>query len=241
MNGLFQYPAASLFDKAVPKTKITAHSKPSGAVREQLTDEVAQIIWKHKLFPKALNLSATKAVPEIQIFEIVLKGENISQNVLRLIDRAIAFPILFELHRAEQICVAASYKRPSEADNMKWVLSDYFQSEWMPVETTRSPLPLALNLETLYREMLQTLTPQTPFAGEGMSAFIERVIAIATMQKDCDKLNAKVNREKQFNRRVELNKQLKEAEAELSSLRTPPTQKTKNPLDVGYYIGEQDA
>ena len=232
MNGLFQYPATSLFDKAVPKTKILAHSKPSSAVREQLTSEVAQIIWKHKLFPKALNLSATKAVPEIQVFEIVLKGEAVSNNVLKLIDRAIAFPILFELHRAEQICVAACYKRPSEADSMKWVLSDYFQSDWMPVETVRSPLPLALNLETLYREILQTLTPQSPLPGESMGQFVERVIAIATMQKACDKLEAHVNREKQFNRRVELNKELKQAKAELAKLQASHQKKQ---------IGVQDA
>ena len=235
MNGLFQYPKSTLFDKAVAKSKITSHSRPAGAVREQLTDQVAQIIWKHKLFPMALNLPSTEAVPEIQIFEVVLKGDEVSESVLRLIDRAIAFPIIFELHRAEQICVSASYKRPSETDSSKWVVSDYFRTDWLPVDAPRTSLPLALNMGTLYREMLQTLMPHVPFPGESMDAFADRVAAIAAKQKACDKLKAQVDREKQFNRRVELNKRLKEAEVELAGLQISPTEnsRTSLPLKVG--------
>lgn len=230
MNGLFQYPKSTLFDKAVPKSKITAHSRPTGAVREQLTDQVAQITWKHKLFPKALNLPSTEAVPEIQVFEVVLKGEDVSESVLRLIDRAVAFPIIFELHRAEQICVSASYKRPSEADSSKWVVSDYYRSDWFPVDTLRAPLPLALNLGTLYREMLQALMPQVPFPGEDMEDFAARVSAIVAKEKACDKLRGQVDREKQFNRRVELNKQLKRAEAELTDLQSTPMDDARAPV-----------
>ena len=234
MQGLFRYPNGTQFGKAVPKSKITAHSQPTGAVREQLTSQLAQTIWKHKLYSTALNLASTDSVPEIQIFELILKGDELSEGVLKLIDRAIAYPIIFELHRAEQIQVAACYKRPSEADSSKWVSGNYYYSEWLPVETTRSPLPLALNLETLYREMLQVLMPQVPFAGESMDAFSDRVAAIAKMQKACDKLKAQVNREKQFNRRVELNNKLKQAEVELADLQTPPTEnvRTRIPLIV---------
>ncbi|WP_337659908.1 DUF4391 domain-containing protein [Anderseniella sp. Alg231-50] len=227
MSGLFQYPTNTLFNKVVPKSRITANSRPTGTVREQLTDQVAQIIWKHKLFPKALNLSSTEAVPEIQIFEVVLKGDEISEGVLRLVDRAIAFPIIFELHRAEQLCVSAAYKRPSEADRMKWMVGDYFRGDWLPVDTQRAPLPMALNLGTLYREMLQVLMPHVPFPGETMDAFADRVTAIAVKERTCDKLKAAMAREKQFNRRVELNKRLRQAEAELVVLETPPDETTR--------------
>ncbi len=232
MTCLFHYPKTTEFNKPVPKTKILAHSRPSTVLREQLTDQVAQIVWKHKLFSTALNLHATGAVSEIQIFEIFLKGEELAEGVLKLIDRAVAFPIIFELHRADHVCVSAAYKRPSGADSAKWVVGDYFRSPWLPVDTERAPLPLALDLGALYREMLQTLMPHVPFPGETMEEFAERVAAIASKQKACDKLQGAVNRERQFNRRVELNRDLQQAKSELADLKNPPVHK-KTPSITG--------
>lgn len=219
MSGLFAYPPATEFGKSVPKTKIMAHARASASVKQHFTDQVAQIIWKHKLFPKALNLAAHEAVQEIEVFEIVLKGDDVNEAVLDLIDRAVAFPIIFELHRAEQVCAIAAYKRPSGADSAKWVVGDYFKGPWKPTTAKRPALPLALNLSALYREMLQTLMPHVPRAGESMDDFATRVSALGTAQKACDKLEAQMHSEKQFNRKVELNATLRHMKQELEALK----------------------
>ena len=219
MSGLFAYPPATEFGKAVPKTKIMAHARATAKVKQLLTDEVAQIIWKHKLFPKALNLAAHEAVQEIEVFEIVLKGDDVSEAVLDVIDSAVAFPIIFELHRAEQVCAIAAYKRPSGADSAKWVVGDYFKGPWKPTTVKRKPLPLALNLSALYREMLQSLMPHVPRAGESMDDFAMRVSALGSLQKACNKLEAQLHAEQQFNRKVELNAKLREMRQNLEALK----------------------
>lgn len=219
MSGLFAYPPATEFGKAVPKTKIMAHARATASVKQYFTDEVSQIIWTHKLFPNALNISAHEAVQEIEVFEIVLKGENVSEAVLALIDRAVAFPIIFELHRAEHVCAIAAYKRPSGADSAKWVVGDYFKGPWQQAKVNRVPLPLALNMSALYREMLQTLMPSVPRAGESMEEFANRVTTLGTVQKACDRLEAQMNSEKQFNRKVELNTKLRQMKMDLDALK----------------------
>ena len=78
-------------------------------------------------------------------------------STARAIDRAIPFPLLFELTHNGRIKFVATYKRPSEADSSRWVLGDYFEGEWQPEETPRMPLPVALNMGVLYEMMLSPL------------------------------------------------------------------------------------
>ncbi|MEG6992907.1 DUF4391 domain-containing protein, partial [Pseudomonas aeruginosa] len=82
--------------------------------------------------PETLNLSARPEVPEIQIFNIELKGAELDGEVLRAIDRAIPLPIIYQLHRDQQTRMVAAFKRPSQAEAGKWVLDDYLAGSWLP-------------------------------------------------------------------------------------------------------------
>src|SRR5690606_19864967 len=119
------------------------------------------------------RLAAKPAVPEIQIFEIALKSAELDENVLRTIDKGIAFPILFELTFKDRIKVMATYKRPSEADLTKWVVGDYHGTPWQPVGTQRKPLPVALDLAGLYEQLLRTLIAEPARRGESLKDQVE--------------------------------------------------------------------
>ena len=179
---LFAYPAQATFNRMVPKSKIYEHAKPSRRVRECFVAEVEQIIWKYKLAPETINLPARPGVPEIQIFAIHLRTEELSEAVLRTIDKAIAFPIFFELLNGQRIKSSAAYKRPSEADSAKWVVDGYFETDWMSTEEPRSPLPVALDLAGLYEQMLRRHIPLPTRKGETLKGHVERVNAIRGKQ-----------------------------------------------------------
>src|SRR5690606_3710874 len=98
-------------------------------------------------------------VPEIQIFSIQLKTPELHGDVLRCIDGAIPFPIVFELTFDGRTQVTAAYKRPNEADASRWVLSDYFASGWLPTGSERTAMPVALHLGGLYEQLLRRLIP----------------------------------------------------------------------------------
>jgi hypothetical protein len=157
-SALFTYPKQAAFNRVLPKNKIYTYAKPSRSIRERFVDEVDQVTWKYKLSPETVNLPATRSVPEIQIFGIALRTEELNESVLRTIDKAISFPIFFELTFRDRLKVSAAYKRPSDADSAKWVVDSYFDSEWYPTEAARKPLPVALNLGSLYEQMLSPPT-----------------------------------------------------------------------------------
>lgn len=207
---LYQYPSKTLLGRVVAKQRILAHVRATTKLRERLRDDVAQITWHAKLAHSTANLPGTDDVPELQVFVITLKGEDLHRDVLRAIDRAIPFPILFELHGTHGIRVTAAYKRPSQADPSKWVLDDHYaSSDWLPAETPRQSLPTAIDLKQLYQQLLRSLLPVSARQGEALPDQLERLKALESLEKDADKLEKRLRNTKQFNRKVEINAELR--------------------------------
>ena len=228
MNGntfsqLWQFPAQAEFGSIIPKEKIYQQVSAGKALKDKFIEEVEQIRWAYKLATSTINLPGSDDVPELEIITITLKGETLADDVLVAIDKAIPLPLLFELKRqwgdGEQIRYAAAFKRPSEADASKWVCSEYLFSEWLDGNSVEAvPLPMAINLPELYQQMLATLLPIPPREAETIEQTLARLAEINSYQKKMVQLKKKVSAEKQFNRKVELNRQLKTLQQQLNQL-----------------------
>jgi len=224
MSALFEYPKQAEFGRIVAKNKIYDRVKPSRKIQDAFVAQVGKIIWQYKLAPKTTNLSETSKVKEIEVFEIALKlnkqTDSPDASVLRCIDKAIAHPIIFHLTYKDQIKVIATYKRPSEVDSSKWVTSDeYFETEWLPVDTERQKLPVVLNLSGLYEHILRELIPLQSREDESLESHIARMGQVITKDKEVKKLEAHMNKEKQFNRKVEMNAELRSLNNEIEQLK----------------------
>lgn len=222
MSALYVYPNQAAFGRVLPKNKIYEHSGANTRLKDLFVEQVEQIVWQYKLAPETINLPARPGVPEIQIFSIQLKSTELHEDVLRCIDSAVQFPILFELNQGQsdqaKTQVVAAYKRPSEADTSRWVLSSYFSSSWMPPATARTAMPLALDMATLYTALLQGLMPLPARPQEALPDWIARVELAASKRREVEKTQAKLAKEKQFNRKVEINATLRQLRTELEQL-----------------------
>jgi hypothetical protein len=222
LTALFRYPDQAQLKRVVPKARIYDAVGASTALKDRFVKELDQIIWAYKLAPETVRLPATKQVPEIQVFRLTLKTAELHQDVLRAIDRAIPFPLIFELRRDCQIQVAAARKRPSEADGAKWVLvGDHLRSAWLPEVAERAALPVSLNLRGLYDQLLTALMPIAPVAEEDIDASLERLEAIKAKEREISQLKSKMKRETQFNIKMTLHGQLQEAQKAFDHLKKP--------------------
>ena len=223
-GGLFAYPQKAAFGRVLPKAKVYAFGKATRRLRNLFAAEVNQIVWRFKLAPGTINLPAAPGVAEIQVFGVELKPgmDEVSEDILHCIDAAIPFPIIFEVTTPagarDRVKVVAAYKRPSDADSSKWVIGDYFSTAWLPANTTRSPLPVALSLAGLYEQMLRQLMPIWARPGESLQALADRHRSTAMERCEFEKLEGQLKREKQFNRKVELNARLRSIRAALDAL-----------------------
>lgn len=215
---LYDYPKSAFFGKIVPKNKIYEHCHSTASVKKLFVQQIEQIVWLYKLAPETINIRPTKSVMEIQVFSIKLRDGKIKQEVLRSIDQAVSSPIIFELLFAEQCKVMAAYKRPNEADSSKWVISDYVETAWMNQGAPRSPLPVVLDLGVLYEHLLFPLMPYPPRSNERLPQHFERMGRIRAKQRELDKCRAFLSKEKQFNRKVEINTELRILNQELDGL-----------------------
>lgn len=218
---MFAYPKQAEFNRVVPKSKIYAHARATKRVKELFVSEVAEILWKYKLSPETTNLPAKHGITEIEVFEIALKTPEIDEAVIQAIDRAIPFPLLYQLTHGDQIRFAASFKRPSDSDSSKWVLGACFQTHPQSIEIKRPPLPIALDLAGLYEEIVRRHIPLPCRSGESLSEQVARYLAIKAKLRERRQLEGRLSQEKQFNRKVELNSELRALNAEVTSLQAP--------------------
>jgi hypothetical protein len=220
---VFLYPEQTKFGRVLPKNKVYGHAKPSRAVRQRFVDEVGEIVWRNKLAPETLRLPAKPGVAEIQVFEVALKTGELREDVLRTIDRAVPSLIFFELTFEGRVRFAAAYKRPSEIAANQPVVETYFETPWQDAAAPRLPLPIALDMVGLYEQMLRAHMLASPFGlrsrvGEGLADSVERASGIRAKRRECTQLEAKLRKEAQFNRKVEINAQLRASEAALAEL-----------------------
>lgn len=215
---IISYPKQAAFSRNLPKNKIYEHSNANTRLKNLFIEQVEQIVWQYKLAPETVNLPATSGVPEIQVFSIALKTAELHQDVLRSIDAAVQFPIIFELSFDGRIKVIAAYKRPSESDPSRWVMSDYFATEWLPDNASRTAMPVALNLGGLYEQILQRLLPVSARNHESIAEMITRAETALATQREVEKAADKLAREKQFNRKVEINAQIRKLKNDYEAL-----------------------
>lgn len=218
-SALIAYPKLAAFGRVLPKNKIYEHSGANTRLKDLFVQQVEQIVWQYKLALETLHLPAHPGVPEIQIFNIQLKTPELHGDVLRCIDGAIPFPIVFELNFEDKTQVTATYKRPNEADASRWVLSDYFATEWLSADSERTAMPIALHLGGLYEQLLHRLIPLPARPQETLAELVARVEQAQAKQREVDKASARLAKEKQFNRKVELNAELRRLKLDLAELK----------------------
>ncbi|MDI9331166.1 MAG: DUF4391 domain-containing protein [Alphaproteobacteria bacterium] len=217
-NALFSYPPQAAFGRTLPKNKLYEKAGANSRLKDLFVSQVEQIVWQYKLAPETINLPARVGVPELQVFSLHLKVPELNLDVLRCIDGAVQYPIIFELHFDGRVQTIACHKRPSEADASKWVCSDYFASSWQFSDAPRNPLPMALDLAALYESLLRQLISLPARPQEKLADQVQRMSKLAVLQRAVEKTQAQLAKEKQFNRKVGINSQLRELKTELEEL-----------------------
>lgn len=217
---LFKWPDAAKFGTRVPKEKFYEHGTVSSAVREKFVSEVQRITWAYKLAETTVNLSGSESVPEIQVFQIETKTGDVTDQVLSAIDKAVPYPIIFEIKRAlaskPQIRMTAAHKHLGSGTP---TVSGYYSTGWLLADVERQPLPTAISLAALYAAILEPLAPVTVRPGEEMSDLAERLATVRRLEREVSSLERKLRTEPQLNRKIELRRTLKIKKQQLEQQR----------------------
>ncbi|MGB4209639.1 MAG: DUF4391 domain-containing protein [Thermovirgaceae bacterium] len=219
MKAPFAFPKKAFVGRMLPKNRIYEHASPTKVLKELFVREVDRITWSYKLSPETVNLPAGDRVKEFQVFTVSLKTDLLKKEILQAIDKAIPSPIIYEITFRDRMRYAASFKRPSESDRSGWVVSGCFESEWMNQNVPKVPLPVLLDLESLYHYLLRGIIGLKERPDENIEELVQRAERIAVLEREANLMALGLERERQFNRKVEINSKLKTLRSRIEELR----------------------
>jgi hypothetical protein len=222
---LYKFPQQAKVDRLIPKNKFYEQGKANTKIEQLFVNQVENIRWAYKLASSTIHLQDQEDLKEIQIFRVKSRVEDLDVSILSFIDKLILTPIIFEVVYQDKVKVVATYKRLNQADKTKAVIGQYYASEWLE-DHDRIELPLYLKLADLYEHFIAQILPIALSEDSGdddesvsIELKLQRAQQLESLQKQLDKLKSKLRTEKQFNRKVELNNQIRLLGAQLDKLR----------------------
>jgi len=237
-------PPSALVEQRVPKKLLLEHGAPTAADKRQIQDGIKEIIWVAALKPTNIGVpafeDAVRQYLEIAVLTVELRSAAKSARLIELIHRAIPYPLILVTAQGESVIMSLAHKRWSQGEAGKVVIEDVRQVSVAPINPSAeekaflaslavSHLP-AGNLFVLYDGILGHLAAleasritgafAPPEFGEGATALQESLDRHGKLLREIDLLRAKAVKERQLNRRVELNVEIQRLQAELAAIQT---------------------
>ena len=213
-------PKTTEFNRRIPKKKFYENMDISPALKKVFVEQVKNIYWRNKIAVSTTNLAAGKEVTEIEVFEVYLNSPVLDDGLLRQIDREIPYHILFLLEYQEKYQAWIGYKEAMLSGNKAFKVNSYYHTDWLSEEEL--PLKITgLSLDEVYENFVRQIAGnnlKVQTFGESLKNTIERNEKKQVVQKQISWLQAKIRKEKQLNKQMKMNHELKKLRKELESL-----------------------
>lgn len=207
---MFGFPASTEFGKRIPKQKFYENIGITPALKRVFVEQIRLIYWRNKLAATTLNLAAGEAVTEIEVFEVRLNVPQLDEAVLRQIDKEIPYHILFILAYEGKAQAWIGYKEAAASGNNAFKVSRYYHTDWVPENALQFRVD-GLSMDAVYENLVRQIAGDVlqADAGENLQSSVERDEKRRKLEKQIAALENKMHREKQLNRRMEINAELK--------------------------------
>lgn len=215
-----ELPKSTEFNKKIPKQKFYENLEISPALKKIFIEQVDKIIWSNKIASSTTNLAGGDLVKEIEVFEVFLKSPNLDDELLRHIDRAVPYHIVFILEYQGRYKACISYKEAAMSGNRAFKVNSYYYTDWLDKQNL--PLKLeGLNLDAAYENFVRQIageTLQKMVSDENLKDSVARSEQKELLQRQILALESKIRKEKQLNKQMQINNELKKLKRNLEEL-----------------------
>lgn len=214
-------PKSTEFNRRIPKQKFYENISVSPTLKRVFIDRIKVIYWRNKVAATTMNLAAGETVTELEVFEVKLNGQQLDESVLRQIDKEIPYHILFLLEYDGKYQAWTAYKEAAAFGSNAFKVGTYYHTDWLP--ETDLPLKVeGLSVDKVYENFVRQIAGDALRFEEGktesLKESVERDNRRQELEKQVAALQTKVRREKQLNKQVQLNAELKKLKNELEEL-----------------------
>lgn len=213
-------PKTTEFNKRIPKQKFYENMNISPVLKKVFVEQVKIIYWRNKIAASTTNLAAGSHVRELEIFEVRLNSSVLDDSLLRQIDKEIPYHILFLLEYDGKYQAWIGYKEAAASGNKAFKVNGYYHTEWLVEDEL--PLKLeGLNVDAVYENFVRQIAGdklKTESAGESLKESVARDEQKQQLKKQINTLQAKIRKEKQLNKQMQMNTELKKLKKELEAM-----------------------
>ena len=214
-------PKSTEFNRRIPKQKFYENISVSPTLKRVFIDQIKVIYWRNKVIATTMNLAAGETVTELEVFEVKLNGQQLDESVLRQIDKEIPYHILFLLEYDGKYQAWTAYKEAAASGSNAFKVGTYYHTDWLP--ETELPLKVeGLSVDKVYENFVRQIAGDALRSEEGktesLKESVERDNRRQELEKQVAALQTKVRKEKQLNKQVQLNAELKKLKNELEVL-----------------------
>lgn len=213
-------PKATEFNRRIPKAKFYENINITTSLKRLFVDHVKTIYWRNKIASTTTNLFAGKYVTEIEVFEVNLNSPQVEIDLLKCIDSVIPYHILYILEYNGKYQAWIGYKEATDIEKKISKVDRYYHTNW--VEEIELIVKLeGLNLDDVYENLVRQIAGdklQSNNPSERLKQSVERDKEIETLQKQISILQNKIRKEKQLNKQIEINTELKKLRSVLEKI-----------------------
>jgi hypothetical protein len=198
-------PKSTEFNRRIPKQKFYENLDVSHALKRIFVEQVKTIYWKNKIATSTTNLTEGSNVTEIEILEIKLNNAELSEQLLRQIDKEIPYHILFLLSKDDKYQVWIGYKEASTGNNA-FKVNSYYHTDWYAEDELQVKLE-GLNLDAVYENFVRQIAGDKLSVAntiESLKDSVEREELRRKLENQIAKLEKQARSEVQPNKKFEL-------------------------------------
>jgi hypothetical protein len=233
-----QLPADARVDQRVPKKLLVENGAPTAADKRLINDGIEELLWLAALKPATIGVPAfrddVREYLEIEVLSLTLRAGANAPRLTELIHRAIPYPVFLIQTKPGGLALSLAHIRWSQGRTGQTVLDGSVISTNLSEGSAASDAFLASlkltaqprqNLRALYQGWMEAFEAHA--AAQHTGSFVpatdaaaaeRRRVALAEherLTREIAGLRARAAKEKQLNRRVELNLEIKRLESAL--------------------------
>ena len=213
-------PKATEFNRRIPKAKFYENINITTSLKRLFVDQIKNIYWRNKIASTTTNLIDGKYVTEIEVFEINLNNSQVDIDLLKSIDSVIPYHILYILEYNGKYQAWIGYREATDLEKKISKVDRYYHTNWCEEIELIVKLE-GLNLDDVYENLVRQIAGdklQSDKFSESLKQSVERDKKIETLQKQISILQNKIRKEKQLNKQIEMNTELKTLRSVLEKL-----------------------
>ena len=214
MDNILNFPSTTIVNKPVPKNAFYGRSSDS-SLREFLTQEFESIIWLYKLAPATLNVEDGEYVHEIDVFYCRMKENEYSIKPFSVMDELLPRHTVFIIEYDGKFDLLMHHKEMSVVHGeQKWKCGIGEQKRDVLIESNTLNIQ-GQSMDAVYNGLLSQISGLSVSTKEEYKEQVDLRKQIESIQKQIMTLQKRIKAEKQFNRQMELNTEVRQLRKEI--------------------------